>query len=89
MTISCGHILIVDDDAGFRAYLRTLLETAGLVTSEAATGDEGVRACLERRPDAVLLDVNIPGKNGYAVCSELRNRFGDELGILFVSGTRS
>ena len=89
MTISSGHILIVDDDAGFRAYLRALLERAGYATSEAATGDDGVRVCLERQPDAVLLDVNIPGKNGYAVCSELRNRFGDQLGILFVSGART
>jgi len=86
-----GHdiqrILVVDDDTTLRELMRTVLERAGFAVSEASSGDEAL--ALELAPDAALLDVRLPGISGYEVCRELRIRFGNELPIVFMSGTRT
>src|SRR5205823_7354210 len=48
-----------------------------------------LRAVAEKRPAAILLDVQLPGLNGYEVCRELRNRYGDSIAIVFISGERT
>ena len=83
-----GSILVVDDDAGQRQLLRVLLERIGLEVSEAADGETALAAATANRPDLVLLDVSLPHVGGYEVCHELRQRYGRELPIFFVSGTR-
>ncbi len=84
-----GHILVVDDDEGFRKLVSSLLTRVGCVTSEAGTGEEALLAVHVERPDLVLLDIRLPGLTGYEVCRELRDEFGDELPIVFVSGERT
>jgi CheY-like chemotaxis protein len=69
-----GPILIVDDDASLRSYLRELLARAGYETVEAATGDDALAAAEQQPLGAVLLDVHMPGMSEYAVCRELRER---------------
>jgi DNA-binding NarL/FixJ family response regulator len=65
-------VLIVDDHAAFRAAARSLLEADGLrVVGEAGDGDEAVRETLRLRPQVVLLDVQLPGRDGFAVAREL------------------
>jgi DNA-binding response OmpR family regulator len=81
-------VLIVDDDAGFRAFVSTVLEQAGYGTIEAATGEEAIEAVRFERPHLLLLDVRLPGLSGYEVCHQLRREFGESLPILFVSGER-
>jgi DNA-binding NarL/FixJ family response regulator len=81
-------ILVVDDDAACRTLLSSLLGRVGFGTREAATGSEALAAVASERPAAVILDVELPGISGYEVCRELRDRFGQELPIVFVSGTR-
>jgi DNA-binding response OmpR family regulator len=82
-------VLVVDDDERFRAFVATTLRTAGFESIEAATGPEGL-ACADSEPvDVVLLDVLLPGISGYEVCRRLRDRFGESLPILFVSGVRT
>lgn len=88
MTRFSGPILVVDDDPGFRSFAKDLLERAGYEILEAADGDEALRAAEAVTPSLVLLDVHLPGTAGYVVCQELRERFGDRLPIIFVSGTR-
>ena len=80
------RVLVVDDDAPLRELVRTLLERAGLAVSEAATGEEALTVDVE--PDAVVLDVLLPGVSGYEVCRDLRARFGENLPIVFLSGER-
>ena len=89
MEENCGPILIVDDDAVFRALVATLCVKAGYHCVEAATGGAAISAALAERPDAVLVDVDLGDASGYEVCRELRDRFGESLPIIFLSGTRT
>jgi two-component system nitrate/nitrite response regulator NarL len=84
-----SRILVVDDDERFRELVSSLLTRMGCETSEAATGEEALAAVQLERPALVVLDVRLPGLTGYEVCRELRDEFGDELPIVFVSGERT
>jgi DNA-binding NarL/FixJ family response regulator len=83
-----GTIFVVDDDNDFRALARMLLERAGFSTREFAMGGSALAATAEERPAAVVLDVALPDLNGYEVCREIRDAYGDDVPILFVSGQR-
>jgi diguanylate cyclase (GGDEF)-like protein len=65
-------ILTVDDDVTTRAFLRAALEGAGLSVIEASGGEEAIRLFAEHRPELVLLDVAMPGLDGFATCAALR-----------------
>ncbi|HEY2939865.1 MAG TPA: response regulator transcription factor, partial [Gaiellaceae bacterium] len=84
----CGSILIVDDDESFRELVVLLLERAGYGAAQAASGEEALAAVNRERPAAVLLDVQLDGMSGYALCRELRDQFGEQLPIIFLSGAR-
>ena len=65
-------VLIVDDHAGYRAGARALLESDGFeVVGEAADGEAAIEAARRLRPDIVLLDVQLPGLDGFAVAERL------------------
>jgi DNA-binding NarL/FixJ family response regulator len=81
-------IFVVDDDDGFRSYVVELLENAGYRTEEFASGSLVLAAAIAEQPAAVVLDVQLPDLNGYEVCRELRDRYGDSIQIIFVSGER-
>ena len=76
-------ILIVDDDPHIRQVLSFALGKAGMETSEAGDGDAALAAIDARRPDLVVLDINMPRIDGLEVCRRLR-AVGD-LPILFLS----
>jgi DNA-binding NarL/FixJ family response regulator len=64
--------LIVDDHPSFRAAARMLLESEGfVVVGEASDGAAAVSEARRLSPDAVLLDVNLPDTDGFAVAAEL------------------
>lgn len=70
-----GTVLIVDDNPGFRRCARTLLEAEGLhVVAETGSGEEAFAAVAEHRPDLVLLDVRLPGIDGFEVARRLADR---------------
>jgi len=81
-------VLVVDNDALFRASVREPLQRAGFDVLEADDGEGALDAAARRKPELVLLDVCLPRASGYEVCRELRDRFGDALGIIFMSGER-
>ena len=65
-------VLVVDDSAPFRATARALLEARGYrVVGAVADGAEALAAVTDLRPDAVLLDVNLPDTDGIAVAERL------------------
>ena len=89
MAENCGgSVLVVDDDAGSRELMSSLLEQAGFSTRSAETGEEAIAATRRSRPDLVLLDVRLPGLSGYEICRQLRDEFRDDVAIIFVSGDR-
>ena len=83
-----GPVLVVDDDAPQRTLLRHLLQRIGLEVLEAEDGATALRSAARQPPSLVLLDVQLPLVGGYEVCHELRERFGQDLPIIFVSGAR-
>lgn len=68
-------ILLVDDEDDIREVAQLALEmTAGWEVASASSGAEGVRLAAAERPDAILLDVMMPGMDGPATARELRAR---------------
>jgi DNA-binding response OmpR family regulator len=72
MVYTVAKILIVDDDADIRMALSLTLEEAGYSVCEAADGDEAFEKALISQPDAVLLDISMPGQDGFDVLQDLR-----------------
>ena len=66
------RVLLVEDDASIREIATLALTEAGFRVSGAATGDEGLARALAEPFDLVLLDVMLPGRDGFEVCRELR-----------------
>jgi two-component system, OmpR family, KDP operon response regulator KdpE len=72
-TPETGRVLVVDDHPSFRLLLSEGLRRAGYKVTTAATGAEALAHCVESLPDAVLLDVLMPGMDGYEVCRRIRD----------------
>jgi CheY-like chemotaxis protein len=70
--------LIADDDEDARKALGELLELAGHSVHVCGDGVDALRMAREFHPDVVFLDIEMPGLNGYAVCSQLRATGGFE-----------
>lgn len=66
------RILVVDDEPDFVAVVRRNLEKEGFDVEEAYDGVEGLKKVRENPPDAVVLDVMMPEKDGYTVCTEMK-----------------
>jgi DNA-binding response OmpR family regulator len=65
------RVLVVDDEAPIRLLCRVNLEAEGMTVLEAADGIAGVEAARAERPDVVLLDVMMPGMDGWQVAEQL------------------
>ncbi|MBC8086306.1 MAG: sigma-54-dependent Fis family transcriptional regulator [Phycisphaerae bacterium] len=78
-------ILVVDDDRVFRLSTAALLESDGYHVHAVGSGQEAVEALRERRYDAMLLDVKMPGVDGISVVEALR-LWGDGTPVLMISG---
>jgi DNA-binding NarL/FixJ family response regulator len=79
-------LLIVDDHPGFRRFARELLEAEGLVVvGEAADGDSALAETERLDPDVVLLDVVLPGSDGFAVCDRLARRDAGRPAVVMIS----
>jgi CheY-like chemotaxis protein len=68
---SAKRLLLIDDDETFSVGLSRMLAKAGWQVRTACDGDEGMRLAAEERPDVILLDLFMPGKDGYAVSADL------------------
>ena len=80
-------VLVVDDDVTVRLLARESMEQSGFTVQEAEDGTLAIAAYEQFRPDIVLLDVMLPGKDGFAVCAEIREfPGGDDTQILMMTG---
>mgnify|MGYP002146325814 CR=1 FL=1 len=80
------HVLIVEDSVDNRAMLQSLLEGAGHRVSVAADGLAGVERAVQLRPDAVIVDIGLPGIDGYEVARRIRSACGPDMLLLAVTG---
>jgi DNA-binding response OmpR family regulator len=83
------HILVVDHEAGSRAFLSRLLERAGFDSEQADSCRDALDSARKSRPQLVLVDVRLPDGSGFEVCRELRDLYGEELPIIFLSRERT
>ncbi len=65
-------ILIVDDESGARAALEFLLRREGFEVRDAADGASAIQECAAFRPDLILLDIMMPGMDGFEVCRHIK-----------------
>ena len=70
--MTSAKILIVDDAQQVRRVLRTTLSAEGYTIFEAGSGEEALESIRSSMPDAILLDVNMPGMGGLETCREIR-----------------
>jgi excisionase family DNA binding protein len=81
-------VLIVDDDERMREYVRVNLEMEGYTVREAGDGEEGLQVLEESTPDLVLLDVMMPGVDGWEMLRRVQERYGlGAIPVLVFSGT--
>lgn len=67
-----AKILVIDDEKSIRRFMDASLSAKGYTVLPARTGAEGVKAAAEEHPDVVLLDLNLPDKDGLSVLKEIR-----------------
>lgn len=79
-------ILAIDDDPGQLALWQELLRPIGFNLFVAGSGNAGLSLAELGKPDLVLLDVSMPGLNGWEVAERLRARFGRDIRIIMASG---
>lgn len=82
---TASHVLVVDDEAQTRAMLTDLLTQQGYRVRTAADGAAAVRAVLDAAPDAVLLDIAMPGLGGIEALTAIR-AIAPEVKVIMVSG---
>jgi len=79
------HLLLIDDDFAHLQLMKTTLEKEYTV-SIASTGVHGLELAAERKPDLILLDLSMPGMDGYEVCQRLKeNPVTRRIAVIFVS----
>lgn len=66
------QVLIIEDEPSVASVIRHCLESAGFACQIAPDGESGVQKFREQSPDAIILDLGLPRKNGFDVCSEIR-----------------
>lgn len=67
-----ARVLVIDDEAALTTIIARFLIGAGFEVETATSGQEGLHKAASRRPDAIIVDVMMPGMDGYEVCRRLR-----------------
>lgn len=84
--MAAPKILIIDDSATVRMFMVRALQKTGCQISLAANGTEGLQKAVLERPHCIILDVVLPGLNGYSLCRQLRSMDPEhDLAIIMIS----
>lgn len=85
-----NRVLVVDDDPEVVKVIRIYLKTAGLEANIASSGKEAIKAIDEMEVDAVILDLHMPGMDGFEVCKWIRVDKGNRtIPIIAITGYTS
>lgn len=79
-----NKILLVEDEESIRGFLKINLQRNNFNVIEAASGEEGIELAKKERPKIAILDVMLPGMDGFMVCSKLRSDY-PEMGIVILT----
>jgi CheY-like chemotaxis protein len=80
------RVLIVDDNQDAADSMGLLVELAGALVRVAYSAEQGLELIAESPPDVVLLDIGMPGLNGYEACRRIRAKYGHRITLIAVSG---
>src|SRR5579862_6645778 len=83
-----GSVLVIDDENEIRESLAQLLQFEGYTTDSAPTADEGLRRLESGLFDLVLLDINLPDRNGLDVLQQIK-RESPEVGVIMITAYAS
>ncbi len=78
------NILIVEDEDSIRKFIKINLDREGYNVFEASSGEEGLKIAEDKKIDIVVLDLMLPGIDGFAVCKSLREKYPN-LGIIILT----
>jgi CheY-like chemotaxis protein len=79
-------VVIIEDNSDVRTLLQVRLQKLGHKVDAAADGEEGVKRITRVRPDIAIVDIGLPGMDGYSVARRVRESLGDEVFLLALSG---
>jgi CheY-like chemotaxis protein len=77
-TSSAIRVVAIDDEADILRLIRIKLSKEGFDVSTATNGEEGISKVLREKPDVMVVDVMMPGKDGYQVVSEVKAKLGED-----------
>jgi DNA-binding response OmpR family regulator len=80
------RVIVVDDIADAAEALAAALEISGYKVWVATGGSQALELIDQHRPHCVLLDVGMPGMDGYELTRQLRDRYGDDIVLIAVTG---
>jgi len=80
------RLLLVDDNADALRAMAELCQLYGYVCTVASDGPEGLAAALAQRPEIAIIDIGLPGLDGFGVAEALRQRFGADIRLIAMSG---
>ena len=72
--IAQGKLLVIEDDLNIQRMIVDYFKHVGFEVITASDGEAGIKAALEERPDALILDVMLPKTDGFSVCRHIRER---------------
>ena len=81
---SAAKVMLIDDDRSLHAYMRRIMKEAGYEFCGAMDGLSGLEMLAAEKPDLLLLDVMMPGMNGFEVCRTMRES-GRRIPVIFLS----
>lgn len=81
--------LIVDDSSVIRKVARRIIEDLSFSIVEAADGEEALKACMHKMPEAILLDMTMPVMDGYEFLDKLRKEPGGETPVIIFCTTEN
>lgn len=86
--MSMSRIMVVDDSQAVRLSVKRILTQAGYDVVTACDGEDAI-AKLTEEPDLVVLDVNMPGLDGYGFCEQLNHNGNSDLPVVFLTSVES
>ncbi len=85
--LDTAKVLVVDDESEITEIVETFLTDAGYKVATANSGGDAIKKAIEFRPDIILLDIMMPGTDGYAVCQQLKKEAAfANTPVIFLSG---